>query len=265
MQIFNTGVELHLPPTAPFSLFPDPEPAALPPPSDRGTLRSPFPIDPTLYDSVLDVKVPITFALTYYVFVMLWNQVNRRRNGKPWPVSRTSAFYFFTVTHNILLTLFSAATFAAMARAIYVSTPYWSGQQGVAAQVDALCKMNGPRGYGDAVTYDASAAKWGTRNAVIHLDSTDSVPDPTDVGRIWNEGLAFWGWFFYLSKFYEVIDTIIILAKGKRATTLQTFHHFGAMFCMWSGMRYMSPPIWMFVIVNSFIHTIMVSHSLRLL
>lgn len=128
-------------------------------------------------------------------------------------------------------------------------------------QVDALCKIHGPRGYGDAVTYDVAQAKWASKNALIHLDPLGVTPDDTDVGRIWNEGLAFWGWLFYLSKFYEVIDTIIVLSKGRRATTLQTFHHFGAMFAMWAGIRYMSVPIWMFVLVNSFIHTLMVSRS----
>jgi hypothetical protein len=86
----------------------------------------------------------------------------------------------------------------------------------------------------------------------------DGNPDPTDAGRLWNEGLAFWGWMFYISKFYEVLDTLIILAKGKRSATLQTYHHSGAMLCMWAGIRYMSPPIWMFVFVNSFIHGLMV-------
>jgi hypothetical protein len=28
--------------------------------------------------------------------------------------------------------------------------------------------------------------------------------------------------------------------------------------CMWAGIRFMSPPIWMFVFVNSGIHALMV-------
>jgi hypothetical protein len=76
---------------------------------------------------------------------------------------------------------------------------------------------------------------------------------------MWNEGLAFYGWLFYLSKFYEVVDTLIILAKGKYSSTLQTYHHAGAMMCMWAGMHYMSVPIWIFVFFNSFIHALMVS------
>lgn len=77
---------------------------------------------------------------------------------------------------------------------------------------------------------------------------------------MWNEGLAYYGWIFYLSKFYEVLDTFIILAKGKFSSTLQTYHHAGAMMSMWAGMRYMSAPIWIFCLFNSFIHALMYTY-----
>ncbi|KAF9348710.1 hypothetical protein BGX26_012888 [Mortierella sp. AD094] len=73
----------------------------------------------------------------------------------------------------------------------------------------------------------------------------------------WNNALGYWGYLFYLSKFYEVIDTIIILLKGSRSSLLQTYHYAGAMITMWSGIRYKANPIWLFVVFNSFIHTIM--------
>jgi hypothetical protein len=117
--------------------------------------------------------------------------------------------------------------------------------------------MHGISGLGNAITYNGTASQWVSKSPSVLLSSA-GTPDATDLGRLWNEGLAFYGWFFYLSKFYEVLDTVIIIAKGKRSSTLQTYHHAGAMMCMWSGMRYMSPPIWMFVFVNSGIHALMV-------
>jgi hypothetical protein len=37
-----------------------------------------------------------------------------------------------------------------------------------------------------------------------------------DLGQnAWKNGLFYWGWLFYLSKYYEFIDTLIILVKGK--------------------------------------------------
>ena len=146
-----------------------------------------------------------------------------------------------------------------MIRALYVCVKSPATPSGIPGFVDSLCKMHGPRGHGDAVLFNAARSSWGSRNSAISL-AASGFPDSTDRGRVWNEGLGFWGWWFYLSKFYEVVDTAIILMKGKRSATLQTYHHAGAMLCMWAGIRYMSPPIWMFALVNAGIHTLMYTY-----
>ncbi|KAI8329854.1 ELO family [Chlamydoabsidia padenii] len=76
-------------------------------------------------------------------------------------------------------------------------------------------------------------------------------------GFLWDNALGYWGYLFYLSKFYEVIDTMIILLKGRRSSLLQTYHHAGAMITMWAGIRYRAQPIWIFVVFNSLVHSIM--------
>ena len=144
-----------------------------------------------------------------------------------------------------------------MINAVAVSIPSFRGEAGLAGVADALCKINGPRGIGSAAFFNETNRAWSITNKAFHLAADGLGPENTDVGRIWNEGLAFYGWLFYLSKFYEVVDTFIILAKGRKSSFLQTYHHAGAMLCMWAGIRYMSPPIWMFVLVNSGIHAIM--------
>ena len=152
-----------------------------------------------------------------------------------------------------------------MINAVLLSWPGWNGPYGLAGVVDSFCKINGPRGFGDAATYNASAKAWGFANRALHLGEDGLTPDSTDVGRIWNEGLAFYGWLFYISKFYEVLDTFIPLARGRKSSFLQMYHHVGAMMCMWAGVRYMAPPIWMFVLVNSAIQALMVGMSLSTL
>lgn len=147
-----------------------------------------------------------------------------------------------------------------MINAIKQTLPGWEGEHKLARTVDGLCKLHGPRGYGSAASFSLTDYAWKLTDRTMKLDR--DLPDTTDVGRLWNEGLAFYGWLFYLSKFYEIVDTFIILVKGKNTSTLQTFHHAGAMFCTWAGIRFMSPPIWMFVIVNSGIHTLMVGSHL---
>ncbi|GAM87468.1 hypothetical protein ANO11243_054930 [Dothideomycetidae sp. 11243] len=249
------SVYLSAPPRSLFKFPPDAQPYALPPPKGDPWVKAPFHINPDFYQAVLRPQVPITFALCYIAAVLSLNAFNRSRNWKPWSFSKTRIFTPLVVAHNLALAIFSAATFAAMVRAVYLTWPEMNFDTTPADIADALCKINGPRGLGDAVTYDALTSTWSSKNAIIKL--AGSLPDNTDVGRLWNEGLAFWGWTFYLSKFYEVVDTLVILARGKRSPTLQTYHHAGAMLCMWAGMRWMSPPIWMFVFLNSFIHTLM--------
>ncbi|KAK3117856.1 hypothetical protein LTR53_000406 [Teratosphaeriaceae sp. CCFEE 6253] len=247
-------------PTLPTRLYPEALPHVLPPPVKERTFRAPFGIDKDLYNSALEPWLPLTFAALYIVTVFSLNAFNRNRDHKPWWIARQRPFQWFVVVHNVLLAIFSAATFLAIVRAIVHTWPEISGNPHAAASVaDALCKINGPRGLGDATTFNTTINIWEVKNTAIRLGN-DGNPDPTDVGRLWNEGLAFWGWLFYVSKFYEVLDTLIILAKGKRSATLQTYHHAGAMLCMWAGIRFMSPPIWMFVFINSAIHAMMYTY-----
>ena len=257
------------PTTLPISYFKFPPaqvPTTVPPPVanyQQPTLARPFTIPPNLYNELLRPQVPITIALVYMSIVTLLNQFNSNRENKPWVISRTYFFKILVILHNSFLAIYSAWTCVGMINALTQSMPEWDEDWKVSKAVDALCKMHGPRTVGSAATYNATTSAWTMTNRLFHLTADGLGPETTDVGRIWNEGLAFYGWLFYLSKFYEVVDTLIILAKGKRASLLQTYHHTGAMLCMWAGIRYMSPPIWMFVLVNSGIHAIMVSQPCK--
>ena len=253
-------VHITFPPPSLLEIFPPLAiPTALAPPAADFTIARPFNIDPTLYNDALDFRVPLAIATTYALTVTLVNRINKQRAFKPYAFSKSIPFYAFVVLHNVALAVYSAWTCMGMINAARHVWPGWKGPGGVTGVVDAFCKIQGPRGLGNAVTYNSSTSSWGVTNKAILL--LDNNPDHTDVGRMWNEGLAYYGWLFYISKFYEVIDTAVVLAKGKRSSTLQTYHHAGAMISMWAGMRYMSPPIWMFVLVNSGIHTFMVSCS----
>jgi hypothetical protein len=266
------GPSFHLrtPPAWFFKFPPDAAPLALPPPTDARTFASPFAIPAGIYNDVLDWKVPVTIGALYASTAIIMNKINRDRGNKAYGFTKTRAFKVFVIAHNVFLAVFSALTFIGMIRALAHTWPgnrehflfgkFWPGlrvQNSLAGAADALCKMHGPRGYGSGTYYNPIDNVWQNKNRLIAL-STTGTPDASDVGRLWNEGLAFWGWWFYLSKFYEVLDTFIILAKGKRSSTLQTYHHTGAMMCMWAGIRYMSPPIWMFAFLNSGIHAMMV-------
>jgi len=97
-------------------------------------------------------------------------------------------------------------------------------------------------------------------------------------GKLWNAGVGFWGTLFYLSKFWEFLDTVIIVLKGKSPSFLQVYHHAGnpfvthsklilcfldvgvviAMYLMVASRE--TGGIFTITILNSFIHTLMYAY-----
>ncbi|OLN81827.1 Elongation of fatty acids protein sre1 [Colletotrichum chlorophyti] len=249
-----------LPPSSLFVFPPNGAHMAIPPPLPGSMAAAPpVEIPDNIFMAALDPKVPITIAAIYAITVKLLNKYNKSTNRKPWGISKTKPFFAFVVLHNVLLAVYSAWTFWGMLGGMRRSVVSPFGPNGLAATADSFCQLNGNGGFGAATVYNETLGYWQSLTGTSAL-GVDGRPSRTATGRIWNEGLAFYGWIFYLSKFYEVLDTFIILAKGKLSSTLQTYHHAGAMMCMWAGMRYMSAPIWMFVLVNSFIHAMMYTY-----
>jgi hypothetical protein len=254
----SSPILVSLPEASLFSFNHSTNPAFIPPPAS-GTLpfAPPFDIPDSVYQAWLDPRVPITIATIYAVTAKLLNAYNKSTGKKPWAISKTRAFHAFVIAHNVFLAVYSAWTCWGMLGALRRTVVNPLGPMGLPGFLDSMCRMSGPAGYGNGAYFSEATRTWQTYSPNVALSSSGE-PLRTDPGRLWNEGLAFYGWLFYLSKFYEVLDTLIILAKGKFSSTLQTYHHAGAMMCMWAGMRYMSPPIWVFVFVNSGIHALMV-------
>ncbi|ESU13055.1 hypothetical protein FGSG_06896 [Fusarium graminearum PH-1] len=245
-----------MPDSSLFSFPPANAPAPIAPLDVPTSIMRPFNIPEQWFTAALDAKVPLTIAILYAVTVKSLNIYNKSNGKKPWAISKTRPFFAFVVLHNIFLCVYSAWTFWGMLSGMRRSIQNPTGPQGLAGTADSFCRLHGASGLGNSVYYNETSNSF--VSATEHAAIINGLPSGTVGGRMWNEGLAFYGWIFYLSKFYEVLDTFIILAKGKLSSTLQTYHHAGAMLCMWAGMRYMSAPIWQFVLINSFIHSLMV-------
>lgn len=194
------------------------------------------------FDFFMDVRVPLAIAGAYAALVHTANHF-RKHNKEPLAFCKTRAFKYMVIVHNMALCIYSAWTFSGILAATY-RTAFEISKAAIQSTV-------GPD------TIDAYAA--GTSGL---LDFTKgrggfwlALCDLND--GLWENGLAYYGYYFYLSKFYEVFDTVIILAKGRQSSLLQTYHHAGAMLSMWTGIRYAAPPIWTFVVFNSLIHSIM--------
>lgn len=254
----SPNIYLSLPSASLFKLRPASEPWTLAaPPVGSSPYAPPFSIPEKIYSDVYDARVPLTIASVYAVTVVIMNRVNAARGNKPWAISKTRVFQWLVILHNVFLAVYSAWTFVGMWNGLKRTIPSPSGPNGLVGVVDSLCKLHGPAGLGNGASYSPAVNNW---TAYTPASLENGAPSTTVPGRLWNECLAFYGWFFYLSKFYEVVDTIIILAKGKRSSTLQTYHHAGAMMCMWAGMRYMTPAIWLFCFWNSGVHALMYTY-----
>lgn len=244
-----------------FNFPPTSHPAPLAPAAETISVMRPFNIPESIYSGALDPKVPLTIAALYAITAKALNMFNSSRNKKPWAMSKTKPFFAFVVAHNVFLAVYSAWTFWGMLGSMRRSIISPFGPGGLAATADSFCRIHGPAGIGRSIFYNDTTGLWDSADpTALATGLENGAPSNMQMGRIWAEGLNFYGWLFYISKFYEVLDTFIILAKGKFSSTLQTYHHAGAMLCMWAGMRYMSAPIWVFVQFNSFIHALMYTY-----
>jgi hypothetical protein len=70
-----------------------------------------------------------------------------------------------------------------------------------------------------------------------------------------------WVFHFYISKFYEFIDTWIYLLKEQEPSLLQTYHHAGVVIIMWSICVTKNHTCGMILtVLNSGIHTVMYTY-----
>lgn len=208
-----------------------------------------IPIPADIFAALLDVRVPLTIAAIYAVSA---HYLNSRSTGQPYAIAKTSIFKAFVILHNVFLAVYSAWTFYGMVTGLHRSLDRSAGLGGA---VTSLCKIRSET----RVPYYNAIAN-GTSSAATSFPDASGMPAGGVAAHgLWEEALAYYGWWFYLSKFYEVIDTAIIILKGRKSSLLQTYHHSGAMICMWFGIRYMAPPIWIFCVFNSLIHALMVS------
>ena len=67
---------------------------------------------------------------------------------------------------------------------------------------------------------------------------------------------------FYVSKYWEFVDTWILVLKGKKPSFLQVYHHVGICFNMWVGSATQSAWLIIVVCLNSVIHTLMYTYFL---
>lgn len=249
MSLPNLFVHFRLPPRQIFDWPPsDTSQVAFPYTQAKATWMRPIEIPPSVIRYLADVKTPLTIASVYVMTVVLLNKLNKSRGSRPWAFATTAPFNFLVILHNILLAVYSAWTLAGLCVVFWNCWPSMSDPNIVARVANTICEVTATGEFG----YSESHEMLGSMPETFVDHST----------HIWTAGAGYFSWLFYISKFYEVVDTFIIIAKGKQSSFLQTYHHAGVMLCMWASVRYASPPALVGIIFNSAIHTLMVRNSL---
>lgn len=208
-----------------------------------------------IYYWLMPFATPATIGAVYFALVHFANHVVKQRQiaasrnanntstpsnrlkPAPYAIARTRFFKVFVLLHNVFLCVYSVWTFVGFTLLLRRTMAAFDGQ------------------------YVPQVLNLGRSAAVRKVDLFfQTVCDPNRgifsraaEQTAWRN-LEVFGWWFYILKFYEVVDTMIILLKGKPSLLLQSYHHTGAMLCMWAGMRFHSLPIWIFVVFNLFIH-----------
>jgi len=66
--------------------------------------------------------------------------------------------------------------------------------------------------------------------------------------------IVFWYYIFYLSKFYELFDTIIIVLKKRPIIFLHVYHHCITIVLIWAMLRYQVAVTWISTVANVTVH-----------
>jgi len=72
-----------------------------------------------------------------------------------------------------------------------------------------------------------------------------------------DEKLYFWSNLFYLSKYYELVDTVFVVLRKKPLTLLHIWHHCSVVYVCWLATRHQIVMGWITCYQNCMIHVIM--------
>lgn len=74
------------------------------------------------------------------------------------------------------------------------------------------------------------------------------------------KGLGFWAFWFYVSKIYEIGDTYVLIAKRRKPSYLQVYHHASTILCAYWLTASHATVNFLFVGLNSTVHSIMYTY-----
>ncbi|KJE93158.1 fatty acid elongase [Capsaspora owczarzaki ATCC 30864] len=97
--------------------------------------------------------------------------------------------------------------------------------------------------------YNAFVSETDTVNECLWCDSNKA--------QVQNNELYFWYHVFYISKFYEFIDTVFIVIRKKPLIFLHYYHHIITLLLCWVTMDDQLAPQWICIATNTLVHVFM--------
>jgi fatty acid elongase 3 len=79
-------------------------------------------------------------------------------------------------------------------------------------------------------------------------------------GRLISPRLTYWLYLFYISKFWELLDTVILVLRGRPLTLLHVWHHASVMFEIYFWLEFDMVLGMYGMIFNTLVHTFMYSY-----
>ena len=109
----------------------------------------------------------------------------------------------------------------------------------------------------------------GALSAILGRVSQEGLVDGFLCGQrapaqIWDGPAGYWTYVYYLSKYYELFDTVILCLRKKELTLLHLWHHTSMLFVTWSWLAHpwLEGSLWC-TFVNSLIHVGMYTYFMK--
>lgn len=142
---------------------------------------------------------------------------------------------------------------------------------GLKPHFSLLCRKLGTNGKSTpfkllALTHNILLCSYSVWTAINVWDLTSSFLATRDVqalyctGELWQSGLQYWGFLFYLSKYWELVDTALLIVKGRSPSYLQVYHHSVTIVCAYTLQASQSSVMFLFVGLNATVHSVMYAY-----
>lgn len=112
----------------------------------------------------------------------------------------------------------------------------------------------------------SAAMCFGTLYEIFNLYKTDdrynSISDLfcDETGQLMKGRVGYWAWVYYASKFYELLDTVLMVLKKRPLTFLHVYHHIVIISLCWTWNQGNYSQQWWAVVVNTAVHIVMYSY-----